>query len=108
MHHDRQGEGCTEKCHWCGLCAVYRPQHTMWPGGQGSLPTPDKPVWRTPPKISRALRWAGACILIGAGFSMALLLSSYVYSHIYVQGAQACERWYEDESDWGKLPEDPV
>ncbi len=57
-------------------------------------------------KFPRALRWAGACILIGVGFSTALLLSSYVYSHIYVQGARECEAWYEDESDWGKLPDE--
>lgn len=56
-------------------------------------------------KFLRALRWAGAFILIGAGFWVALILTALVYTHIFGQGAQACENWYEDQSEWSQLPE---
>lgn len=65
---------------------------------------------RTPPrKFPRALRWAGAFILTGVGFFIALLVTDAVYTHIYVQGARACERWYEGETDWNQTdPEETI
>lgn len=54
------------------------------------------------------LRKAAKLMLIGAGFWFALQISAVVYTHIYVEGAEECERWYEDESEWGQIPEEPV
>jgi hypothetical protein len=54
------------------------------------------------------LRKAAGLMLIGAGFWLALQITSVVYTHIYVEGAKECERFYEDESEWGEIPEEPV
>lgn len=59
-------------------------------------------------KFPRTLRWAGAFLLMGAGFWLALLLCSVVYNRIYVVGAQACEAWYEGEYEWDKIPEETM
>lgn len=65
------------------------------------------PSWRAS-KFPRALRWVGALFLMGVGLWMALLLSALVYTHIFTQGARACENWYEGESEWSQLPDTAI